>query len=120
MAIRFDPSKPLNVELSFDSPQGVSYNLWQKPPGGAFTLIAHGTDEEGVQVTLHSHQLASLPTGTTIKYRLVFAGNPKTPIKAQVTFSQNNVVLSNGVASEEGSTDEQGVAVRSQEHTFNA
>jgi hypothetical protein len=120
VAIRFDPSKPLNIELSFDSPQVVSYNLWHRPPGGVFTLFAHGTDEEGVEVTSHRHQLTGLPPGTTIKYRLVFAGNAKTPIKAQVTFSQNNVVLSNGVASEEGSTDEQGVAVRSKEHTFNA
>jgi hypothetical protein len=120
VAINFDPSKPLDIELSFDSPQVVTYKLWQKLPGGVFTLVAQGTDKEDVQVTSHRHQLASLPPGTKIKYRLTFAGNAKTPIKAQVAFSQAAMFLRNAVFPESGSTDEQGVAVRSQEHTFDA
>ena len=118
--INYDPAKPLQIEVSLDSPQTVSYNLWQKPPGGSWVLFAHGTDEEGVRVTTHRHQLDAVVSGTSVKYRLIFAGNPNTAIKAEVSFGQNNVVLTGGLCSELGMTDEDGVAVRSQELTFGA
>lgn len=118
MAINFDPSRPIDITLSFDSPQAIAYNLWHKPANGAFILFARGVDEESVQFTSHQHQLPPVPPGTTVKYRMIFAGNPSTPIKGAVVFSQDGVQLSGGTHAETGSTDGDGVAVRSKEVTF--
>lgn len=118
--IKFDPAKPLEIEVSLASPQAVSYHLWQKPPGGSWVVFAQGTDDEGGNLTTHRHILGPVVSGTVVKYRLIFAGNPHTAIKAQISARQNNAVLAGGVFPEVGSTDDDGVAVRTKELTFSA
>ncbi len=108
-------AKPVDVEISLDSPQAVSYVLWQKPPGGSWTPFARGTDEEDVHATAHRYRLGPVPAGTAVRYRMIFAGNPDTPIKASVAFSQDGDTLTGGRFEERGRTDEDGVALRSRE-----
>ena len=120
-SVRFEPSVPIEIELAFDSPQAVSYALFKRPAGGTtYTTFASGTDEEGIEVSGHHHRVGPVPAGTTIKYRLIFGGNPGSPIKAEIVFRQNGMALVDATYSERGACDQDGVAVRSREITFNA
>lgn len=115
--IKFDPAVPVDVVLSFNSPQVVSYRLWRRPKDGSWTEVAHGTDSESVAVNSHQHQL-TIAESDHVKYRLLFEGNANTDVAAQIRFQQNGSVLSGGLIHETGKTDVDGVLVRSREVGF--
>jgi hypothetical protein len=115
---RFDPALPLEIEVTFDSPQVASCVLWHRPPGGDWTVFAKCTDEDAVVVTAHSYALGPVPDGTEVRYRFVFIGNPNTALQAAVHIRQGGFELRHVELS--GSTDAEGVAVRRGDVAFHA
>jgi hypothetical protein len=118
LVVGFDPAKPVVIQLSFDSPQVVNYRLSFALPGGDWQLIAIGTDEETVPKTGHTHQVGPLPSGSRLRYLLIFTGNPGVGFKATVTLLQDGAVLAGGPFRENGTTADDGVAVRRKEITL--
>jgi hypothetical protein len=116
--IRFDPAVPLDIEVSFDSPQVAACVLWQRPPGGEWQLFAKLTDEESVALTAHRYRLTDVADGTGLRYRFLFIGNANTAIEAHVRLAQDGRTLRHGHVEIGGSTDEDGVAVRRGEVTL--
>ena len=118
--IGFRPELPIDITVSFHSPQVASCNLWYRAPGADWKLFARATDEDEVTESSHTYALGPVPDGTEVRYRFLFIGNPDTAVRARLRCAQQFSTLPGGALEEEGSTDQDGVAVRRGEVRFAA
>lgn len=110
-AVKFDPTKPIVVSVTFHSPHVVAYRLWYKRPGDtAYTVFATGTDSEPSNPSSHAHMVSSLPAGSDIVYLAWLSGNDSTPYRIEVSLMQNDQAVADGYFVLQGTTDGDGFA----------
>jgi hypothetical protein len=106
-----DPTKPIVVTVSLESPQVVDYRLWYKrPTDPAWTVFANGDHQK----PLNSFPVDPLPADSELAYHIRFIGNPETAFRARITLAQQSQQFMEVPI--EGTTNKLGVAVR--EETF--
>ncbi len=94
----FDPAKPLQVMVSIDSPQFVTFAMWyRRPTDPNWTSFAGGKDDNSATSSAHSYvinaQANDLPVGTMLHYFFHFLGNPNSPYKATISLLQGQVSI---------------------------
>lgn len=114
----YDPARPIQVTLRFDSPHVVTYHLWYATPGGSWIKFASGTDEDVVSLTQHQHQVGPLPVQSRIGCLALFVGNPNTTHRGQLAILQGGQILEGSLGSLDGTTDGDGAAVARVETTL--
>jgi hypothetical protein len=87
--VKYTPGgSPLDVEVSVNSPQSVTYRGQYKLPGGTWVDFARATDPETVNQSGHTYALDQLQSGTSLQFQFAILGNPGDTFQAAVTVTQ--------------------------------
>ena len=112
----FDPTRPLDIEVSFESPHVVLYRLWIRRPGEeTWTVIASGTDDAESNPSAHRHRLPPLPRGSQVAVLMNLSGNPESAFRARLELLQEGDTLVGGAHTFRGITDAEGFVMRRKE-----
>jgi hypothetical protein len=107
-----DPTQPLDVTVRIDSPHVVVYRLWFQRPGETdFTEFATGDDQSPNPA---SYSVGPLPRGSTVRYLMLIAGNPRTAYRIELGVEQRGAAVAQPVVLA-AVTDDDGAASESGE-----
>lgn len=111
----YDPGRALDVTVSLDSPQYVTFGLWYRQPGDKrWTAFAGGKDDDSASNSEHTYRIGPLASGTDLYFYFHFVGNPKSAIKVKVSLGQDGALVA-APTSFGGQTDKDGFAQRKKE-----
>jgi hypothetical protein len=114
----FDPSQPLRVVVSLDSPHLIKFKLvYRGPADSEWTEFAGGKDDSSAKSSKHDYEIGVLPPGSIFGYSFNFAGQPQTAYRAVITLIQVQQQITESI-SIDGITDNKGTAHEEKEITL--